>query len=180
MSTATLDAIAAASPNTRHVAGAAAAIVIVMDGDKPEIETFDEGRVAERILVAATALGLASAIGWIRSTGAAAVGELLGTPEGKRVRTSSRWATRPRRAPGRSPPRARRGDRSRRWCASSGSPEGCSAAASSTAPPAKWPPWRLHIATILASLRPDRLTWVAYPSAWLLAAVWPEAVILRR
>ncbi|MGZ6328736.1 MAG: nitroreductase family protein, partial [Candidatus Limnocylindrales bacterium] len=61
---ATLSAIAAASPNARHVAGAAAAIVIVMDGDMPEIETFDEGRVAERILVAATALGLASAIGW--------------------------------------------------------------------------------------------------------------------
>src|ERR1700674_254279 len=50
---ASLSGIAAASPNVRHVAGAAAAIVIVMDGSMPEIETFDEGRVAERILVAA-------------------------------------------------------------------------------------------------------------------------------
>ena len=103
---ATLDAIAAASPNTRHVAGAAAAIVIVMDGDKPEIETFDEGRVAERILVAATALGLASAIGWIMSGGAAAVAALLGVPEGRRARTlvSLGYPTvdgaRPKSAPG--------------------------------------------------------------------------------
>ncbi len=84
---ATLSAIAAASPNVRHVAGAAAAIVIVMDGDAPEIETFDEGRVAERILIAATALGLASAIGWITPAAAPAVVALLGVPEGRRART---------------------------------------------------------------------------------------------
>jgi nitroreductase len=84
---ATLSAIAAASPNVRHVAGAAAAIVIVMDGDSPEIETFDEGRVAERILIAATALGLASAIGWIVSAAAPTVGALLGVPERGQVRT---------------------------------------------------------------------------------------------
>jgi nitroreductase len=84
---ATLEAIAAASPNVRHVAGAAAAIVIVMDGDSPEIETFDEGRVAERILVAATALGLASAIGWVVPAAADAVGALLGVPAGHRTRT---------------------------------------------------------------------------------------------
>jgi hypothetical protein len=41
---ATLQAIAAASPNTRHVAGAAVGIVIVMDGGMPQIETFDEAR----------------------------------------------------------------------------------------------------------------------------------------
>ena len=103
---ATLGAIAAASPNVRHVAGAAAAIVIVMDGDSPEIETFDEGRVAERILVAATALGLASAIGWIMPAGASAVGALLGVPEGRRVRTlvslgyPTEEASRPKSAPG--------------------------------------------------------------------------------
>ncbi len=84
---ATLSAIAAASPNARHIAGAAAAIVIVMDGGMSEIDTFDEGRVAERILVAATALGLASAIGWIVPAGSAAVDALLGVPEGRRTRT---------------------------------------------------------------------------------------------
>jgi nitroreductase len=103
---ATLGAIAAASPNVRHVAGAAAAIVIVMDGESPEIETFDEGRVAERILVAATALGLASAIGWVVPAAANAVGALLGVPEGRRIRTlvslgyATEEAARPKSAPG--------------------------------------------------------------------------------
>ena len=83
----TLQAIAAASPNTRHVAGAAAGIVIVMDGGMPEIETFDEARVAERILVAATALGLASAIGWVVPGAAAQVKALLGVPGDRTVRT---------------------------------------------------------------------------------------------
>jgi nitroreductase len=84
---ATLQAIAAASPNTRHVAGAAVGIVIVMDGGMPEIETFDEARVAERILVAATALGLASAIGWVVPGVAAQVKALLGVPGDRTVRT---------------------------------------------------------------------------------------------
>ena len=109
---ATLNAIAVASPNVRHVAGAAAVIVIVMDGDAPEIEkfpeieTFDEGRVTERILVAATALGLASAIGWIVPAGAAAVATLLGVPEGRRARTlvslgyPTEEGARPKSAPG--------------------------------------------------------------------------------
>ena len=103
---ATLSAIAAASPNVRHVAGAAAVIVIVMDGDAPGIETFDEGRVAERILVAATGLGLASAIGWIMPAGAATVATLLGVPEGRRARTlvslgyPTEEGARPKSAPG--------------------------------------------------------------------------------
>lgn len=84
---ATLAAIADASPNAGHVRGAAAAIVIVMAGEMPELETFDEGRAAERILAAATALGLASAIGWIQPAGRPAVAALLGVPEGRRVRT---------------------------------------------------------------------------------------------
>jgi nitroreductase len=103
---ATLNAIAAASPNVRHVAGATAVIFIVMDGDSPEIETFDEGRVTERILVAATALGLASAIGWVVPVGAPAVSALLGVPEGRRVRTlvslgyPTEEGARPKSAPG--------------------------------------------------------------------------------
>ena len=83
----TLRGIAEASPNTRHVGGAAAAIVIVMDGAMSEIGTFDEARVAERILVAATALGLASAIGWVRPEAAPRVKELLGVTGERTVRT---------------------------------------------------------------------------------------------
>ena len=103
---ATLQAIAQASPNTRHVAGAAAAIVIIMDGESPEMETFDEARAAERILVAATALGLASAIGWIMPPGSPAVAALLNAPQGSRVRTlvslgyPTETAARPKSEPG--------------------------------------------------------------------------------
>lgn len=82
----TLAAVADASPNTGHVRGAAAAIFIVMDGSG-DIDAFDEGRAAERILVAATAAGLASAIGWVVPGAAATVARLLGVPESKRVRT---------------------------------------------------------------------------------------------
>jgi nitroreductase len=103
---ATLQAIAAASPNTRHIAGAAVGIVIVMDGGMPEIETFDEARVAERILVAATALGLASAIGWVVPGAAAQVKVLLGVPGDRTVRTlvslgyPTAIGARPKSAPG--------------------------------------------------------------------------------
>jgi nitroreductase len=83
----TLQAIAAASPNTRHIAGAAVGIVIVMDGAMPDLETFDEARVAERILIAATALGLASAVGWVVPGAAAQVKALLGVPADRTVRT---------------------------------------------------------------------------------------------
>lgn len=84
---ATLQGIAEASPNTRHVGGAAAAVVIVMDGGMSEIGTFDEARAAERILVAATALGLASAIGWVRAEVAPQVKALLDVPADRTLRT---------------------------------------------------------------------------------------------
>jgi nitroreductase len=102
---ATLRTIAAASPNAGHVGGAAAAIIIVLDGAS-EIETFDEARAAERILVAATALGLASAIGWLMPPAQPVVARLLGVPDGRRVRTlvslgyATEEAARPRSARG--------------------------------------------------------------------------------
>ncbi|MCY7419046.1 MAG: hypothetical protein LH650_11210 [Chloroflexi bacterium] len=83
----TLAAIAEASPNTRHVAGAAAAIVIVMAGEAPGIESFDEARAAERMLVAATALGLATAIGWVMPQASEQVKSLLGVPQERALRT---------------------------------------------------------------------------------------------
>ena len=101
-----LAALAAAAPNARHVANAAAAIVLVMDGEMPELTTFDEGRVVERILVAATALGIATAMGWIGAETRPAVRALLGIPEEKRVRTlvglgtATESGARPRSAPG--------------------------------------------------------------------------------
>lgn len=107
---ATLTAIAAASPNAGHVGSAAAAIVIVMPNAQPLIETFDEARAAERILIAATAQGLASAIGWIVPGAQSAVAHLLGVPDGMRVRTviSLGYATEAGERPKSGPGQARR------------------------------------------------------------------------
>lgn len=84
---AVLRGIAEASPNAGHVAGAGAAILIVMPQRGDEILTFDEARAAERILIAAAALGLASAIGWVNADAQPAVARLVGVPDDRRVRT---------------------------------------------------------------------------------------------
>ena len=89
-----------------HVAGAGAAIAIVMTTDKPTWETYDEARVAERILIAATALGLAGAIGWVRDYQQAEVRAILGLPEDRVLRTivsvghPTEAGARPKSAPG--------------------------------------------------------------------------------
>lgn len=89
-----------------HVAGAGAAIAIVMTTDKPTSETYDEARVAERILVAATAVGLVGAIGWVRDYQQAEVRALLGLPEDRVLRTivsvghPTEAGARPKSAPG--------------------------------------------------------------------------------
>ena len=55
----TLRALAASGDNLAWLAGAPLAIVLVMDGAAPT-ESFDEGRLAERIFAGAHALGLGS------------------------------------------------------------------------------------------------------------------------
>ena len=45
---------------------AAIAISLPQDSDKTVITAYDEGRLAERLLVAATMLGLGAGIAWIR------------------------------------------------------------------------------------------------------------------
>ncbi len=66
------------SSYARHVARAPLAIAIVMPGEDAESEAYDEGRVAERILIAAGAMDLGAGIGWAERPEQAAVGELLG------------------------------------------------------------------------------------------------------
>jgi nitroreductase len=69
-----------------HLADAAVGIVIVMHPEVPDLDAYDEGRVAERILLAARACGLGAAVGhftgpgdtWAASTEAK---RLLGIPE---------------------------------------------------------------------------------------------------
>jgi nitroreductase len=90
----------------RHVAKAPLAIAIVMPGEDPETDAYDEGRVAERILIAAGALGLGGGIGWAQGSEQAAVGALLGVTPPAFVRTivsighPTEAALQPRSGPG--------------------------------------------------------------------------------
>ena len=95
-------------PDAPAPATAAAAVAIVM----PKVEgaaisnAFDEGRAAERMLIAASLLDLGAAITWVDADTRPAVGELLGLPEGWFVRTVV-WIGHPAAREGR--PRSNRG-----------------------------------------------------------------------
>ena len=84
----TLNALAAAGGYTGHLRGAALAMVLVMPGEWAEGETYDEGRLAERIMLAAHAHGLGSSIGWFAGDGRQKAKQLLGVPEKLVVRTA--------------------------------------------------------------------------------------------
>jgi nitroreductase len=86
----TLQALAQAEGYVKHLAGAALAIVLVMAGEPGRVmhETYDEGRLSERIMLAAAAHGVGSCIGWFAGDGPAAVKAILGIPEGRLVRTA--------------------------------------------------------------------------------------------
>jgi nitroreductase len=83
----TLKEIAQAENASSHLAGADFAIVVVMAGESAGTETYDEGRLAERLLIAAAAHGLGAGIWWFKDGGAAAR-RILGIPEGRGVRTA--------------------------------------------------------------------------------------------
>src|SRR5215217_3322127 len=84
----TLRSLASVEGYAGHLAGAPLGILLVMAGDRAEQETYDEGRLAERIMLAAHAHGVGSSIGWIVGTGRDAAKELLRIPEEKVVRTA--------------------------------------------------------------------------------------------
>ncbi len=84
----TLGALARLEGYARHLGGAPLGIVLVMAGERPTQETYDEGRLAERIMLAAWAHGVGSSIGWIVGSGREAAREILGVPEGRMVRTA--------------------------------------------------------------------------------------------
>jgi nitroreductase len=105
----TIQAIAeAGQPQTRALRTAVAAIAIVLP-DEPGREvglSYDEGRAAERMLVAASSLGLAAGIAWVRSDVRDAVRPMLGLPADRFVRTvvalghPTEAARQPKSAPG--------------------------------------------------------------------------------
>jgi nitroreductase len=84
----TLGALASVEGYASHLAGAPLGIVLVMAGERPEQETYDEGRLAERIMLAALAHGVGSSVGWIVGGGRDAAREILGVPQGRVVRTA--------------------------------------------------------------------------------------------
>ena len=84
----TLRSLASVGGYAGHLARAPLGIVLVMAGDREEQETYDEGRLAERIMLAAHARGVGSSIGWIVGPGRDSARELLGIPRHKVVRTA--------------------------------------------------------------------------------------------
>jgi nitroreductase len=79
----------AGMPQTRSLETAMAVIAISLpDEDERAIgNAYDDGRVAERVLVAASMLGIGAGIAWIRADVRAAAAELLGLPGDRFVRT---------------------------------------------------------------------------------------------
>ncbi len=98
--------IGALARYARHVGQAPLAIAIVMPGADPESEAYDEGRVAERILIAAGAMDLGAGIGWAVDAEQEEVGELLRVAPPAFVRTivsigrPTDEARQPRQGPG--------------------------------------------------------------------------------
>jgi nitroreductase len=97
----------AGAPQTRSLRTAPQAIAIVLGGDPADLEdAFDEGRAAERMLIAAGLLDLAAGISWVRPSARPVVADLLGLPPDRFVRTMiavghpSEAALRPKSAPG--------------------------------------------------------------------------------
>jgi nitroreductase len=84
----TLGALARVDGYADHLADAPLGIVLVMAGARAEQETYDEGRLAERVMLAALAHGVGSSVGWIVGSGRDAAREILGVSEGRMVRTA--------------------------------------------------------------------------------------------
>jgi nitroreductase len=100
----TLQALAGLGGYAGHLRGAALGMVLVMPGEWPEGETFDEGRLAERIMLGAWAHGVGSSIGWFSPEGRDKAKEILGVPGKNRVVRTAIALGFPARPP-------RRGDR---------------------------------------------------------------------
>lgn len=84
----TLTALARLAGYVGHLRGAALGMILVMPGEWQEGEAFDEGRLAERILLAAAAHGVGSSIGWFSPEGRTEAKRLLGVPGKRVVRTA--------------------------------------------------------------------------------------------
>jgi nitroreductase len=73
----------------RPAAGAAVVLVVVTpgDADRHELEVFDNGRLVERLLLAAKAQGVGSNIATLKEDGPDLIKEALGIPSERRIWT---------------------------------------------------------------------------------------------
>lgn len=70
------------------VAEASLAIAIVLDGQNPTGEAYDEGRVTERLMIASHLLGLGAGTAWYGDESLQAKGkEILGIPQDRTARS---------------------------------------------------------------------------------------------
>lgn len=70
------------------VAGASLAIAIVLDGQSETSEAYDEGRLTERLLVAARIFGIGGGTAWFgNAEQQAAARMILGVPDGRTARS---------------------------------------------------------------------------------------------
>ncbi|HET9016350.1 MAG TPA: nitroreductase family protein [Thermomicrobiaceae bacterium] len=70
------------------VAAAPLGIAIVLDGDNPMSEVYDEGRATERLLIAATHLGLRGGVAWFGDADQERQAkEILGVPQERLARS---------------------------------------------------------------------------------------------
>ena len=98
----------AGMPQTRSLATAMAAIAIALPHQPGSgiSHGYDEGRAAERMLIAASLLGLGAGIAWIRAEARPIIADLLVLPEDRFVRTviavghPSDGSRQPKSAPG--------------------------------------------------------------------------------
>lgn len=79
--------IAEVCQHARFLRNAPLGIAIEMTSIGDDSEDYDEGRVAERILIAASALDLGAGIGWAEAADQPVVGQLLGVTPPAFVRT---------------------------------------------------------------------------------------------
>ena len=77
------------SPSDSSLTDRDAALAITLPHEEGHATSlaYDDGRVAERVLIGASMLGLGAGIAWVRSDVRQEIGDLLGVADGRFVRT---------------------------------------------------------------------------------------------
>lgn len=79
--------MAEAAPYTAHIGIAPVVICVAREIKGVELDNFDEGRLAERVMIAAQAHGLSAGLARAREEAQPIIGRLLGVPDGMILRT---------------------------------------------------------------------------------------------